>query len=173
MLISRTVFRQKILHALNKAKKAADPKTAFMNDLDILYNEINPTDADNMTPEERRCYGSPLNKFCDSIQNQKRKLSVINIDLLIYDDNKKQFRFVEYKHGNEGMSKGQKATLEELAKCLKESTSYKADVCVIQADYPFEYAMITNISKETNRGTDREGLINYINLIESERDKRL
>ena len=166
MLINKETFKSKVLRALSKAKKEPDAKKAFEEELEKIYNELNPVDIDNMTPEERRCYGSPLNKFSDSIENQKRRLGIINIDLLVYDDNRKQFRFIEYKHGNENMSKGQKAILIALAKCLSESSSYKADVCVIQADYPFNYGIIQNITKDTFRETDKNGIINYINLID-------
>lgn len=166
MLINKETFKMKVIGALMKSKKEFDVKKAFEEELDKIYNEMNPVDIDNMTPEERRCYGSPLNKFSDSMVNQKRRLGIINIDLLIYDDNRKQFRFVEYKHGNENTSKGQRTILIELAKCLSESSSYKADVCIIRADYPFNYGIVENITKDTYRETDKNGIINYINLIE-------
>ena len=162
MLINNEMFKLRILNSLHKAK---NNKEVFLDELDKLYNEMNPEDLDHMTVEERRCYGSPLNKFIGENTKRLKNIMAINIDLLLYDRWREKMRFIEYKHGNENMSSGQKETLKTLAKTLSHSERIKADVCVVQSDYPFNHGEIINLTKDTIRGfTTQKELVELLNI---------
>ena len=110
---------------------------------------------------EDKYYGSELNKFI--AQNCKRNMTVMNIDLITYDKNKKHIRIIESKHLNERMGKGQLRLLKLLNILFKTFSDYKITVFVIRGDHPYDFAFIEDLWSGKKHKVNKEQLIKFLN----------
>ena len=87
---------------------------------------------------EDRYYGSDLNKFIN--KNCTKKMTAINIDLLLFRRTKRRLRIIESKHTNEPMKKGQKEVLRKIAwifKYVKNATGLDLGVYIVTGNQPY------------------------------------
>lgn len=171
-MISRQYFINRLWNIANR--KDAKDSSYFSTEVGKLYDEMNPTDADHMTPEERRCFGSALNKFGD--QANVRNLTMTNIDLIVFNENSKKIRIIEYKHGNEKINPGHLRLLHTFAKIAAESKKFEIEVCIVYADYPFNHGHIKffkfdeneNIVKDSFREFKTQGeMRQFLNMTDT------
>tara|TARA_B100000963_G_scaffold334854_1_gene328430 strand:- start:7187 stop:7555 length:369 start_codon:yes stop_codon:yes gene_type:complete len=119
----------------------------------MLYNEIRGT--------EEKYYGSPLNKFI--AENCKKNMTVMNIDLITYDRDKKHIRIIESKHLNERTGYGQTILLKLLCKLVKQIAGHKVTVFIIRGNPPYDSAYLENILTGKRKKVDRDYLIRFLN----------
>ena len=119
----------------------------------MLYNEMRGT--------EEKYYGSPLNKFI--AENCKKNMTVMNIDLITYDRDKKHIRIIESKHLNERTGYGQTILLKLLCKLVKQIAGYKVTVFIIRGNPPYDSAYLENILTGKRKKVDRDYLIRFLN----------
>jgi len=121
---------------------------------------------------ELKYYGSALNKFID--KNCSRKMTAINIDLIIQKVHLKRLRLIESKNINESMKKGQKALFRDflpkvfifLNKVPKPYfIDYKFDIFLVRGKYPYDNKTEIEclISKKT-KFVDKDKLIKFLNF---------
>lgn len=88
------------------------------------------------TIEEMNYFGSDLNKFVH--ENCTKRMTVNNIDCVIYKASLHRGRLIESKHSGEHLPTSQMSILKKLAK--------KHDVYIVRGDYPFEHVEITYVN---------------------------
>ena len=111
--------------------------------------------------KEEKYYGSPLNKFI--AENCKKKMTVINIDLITYDRNKKHIRIIESKHMHEKIGYAQGILLKLLRTLFKTITSYKVDVFIVRGNPPYELAYLEDVISGKRKIVTQKQLINFLN----------
>lgn len=110
---------------------------------------------------EEKYYGSPLNKFI--AENCKKNMTVMNIDLITYDRDKKHIRIIESKHENERMGYAQSVLLKLLCTLCKHISEYKVTVFIIRGNPPYEYAYLENIMDGSKKKLNKIELIKFLN----------
>jgi hypothetical protein len=111
--------------------------------------------------QESAYYGSPLNKFI--AKNCKRNMTVMNIDLITYDKNKKHIRIIESKHMHERIGIGQGRLLKLLRTLFKTITSYKVDVFIIRGNPPYDMVYLEDVISGKRKLINKEQLIDFLN----------
>ncbi len=119
----------------------------------MAYNKLRGT--------EEKYYGSPLNKFI--AENCKKNMTVMNIDLITYDRDKKHIRIIESKHENEKTGYGQNVLLKLLCTLFKQISGYKVTVFIVRGNPPYEHAYLENIITGERKKVDRQSLIRFLN----------
>ena len=119
----------------------------------MKYNKIRGT--------EERYYGSDLNKFI--AENCRRDMTVINIDLMTWDKDKKHIKIIESKHLNESTGKGQLMLLKTLYKLVKLITGYTIDIIIVRGDSPYNWAYLEDVMTGERKKLKRQELIDYFN----------
>ena len=110
---------------------------------------------------EERYYGSDLNRFI--AENCKKKMTVMNIDLITYDRDKKHIRIIESKHLNERTGYGQSELLKVLHGIFKIITGYKITIFIIRGDPPYDWVYLENVMDKSRHKLNRVELINFLN----------
>jgi len=110
---------------------------------------------------EDKYYGSDLNKFMAN--HCKKEMTVMNIDLITYDREKKHIRIIESKHLKERTGYGQGVLLRTLNFILKQITDYRVTVFIVRGNYPYDFAYIENVMDGKKKKLNKEQLINFLN----------
>ena len=108
-----------------------------------------------------RYYGSDLNQFI--AENCKRKMTVMNIDLITYDSEKKHIRIIESKHLSEKMGKAQHTLLKLLNRIFKTVTGIKITVFIIRGNPPYNWVYLEDVITGSRTKLKRQELINFLN----------
>ena len=116
---------------------------------------------DEIRGSEERYYGSDLNKFI--AENCRRDMTVINIDLMTWDMNKKHIRLIESKHLGESTGRGQLLLLRTLSKLFKLISGYTIEVVIIRGDPPYSWAYLENVMTGERKKLKQQELIDYFN----------
>ena len=124
------------------------------------------TDSDYRTTEDKKYFGSDLNKWIN--KNCRRDMTVNNIDLIIYRHGNGVVRVIESKHEKEMLGNGQFKLLTILAKIAnvynKLMLEYQLEVYIIKGNYPYDNVEITNMSTETTKNIDAFMLKDFIDF---------
>lgn len=110
---------------------------------------------------EERYYGADLNKFI--AENCRKDMTVINIDLMTWDRDKKHIKIIESKHLNETTGKGQSMLLRTLYKLVKLISGYTIDVVIVRGDPPYNWAYLEDVMTGERKKLKRQELIDYFN----------
>ena len=110
---------------------------------------------------EEKYYGSPLNKFI--AEQCKKQMTVINIDLITYDRNKKHIRIIESKHMHEKIGYAQGILLKLLRELFKTITSYKVDVFIVRGNPPYELTYLEDVISGKRKIVTQSELIKFLN----------
>ena len=106
------------------------------------------------TREEINYYGSDLNKLV--AKKCRKDMTVINVDLAIYDYKRKEVKFIESKHSAEKLGLGQELFLKHLQKLGN-------DVFVVYGDMPYNSASIHSFKENRSITVDNINLIKFLN----------
>ena len=116
------------------------------------------------TDQELRYFGSDLNKWIG--KECSKDMTAINLDLILYKRVLKKIRIIESKHIGEDIPWSQREILTIFAKIfrplligtnwirkqlqpsLQDYELYQLDVYIVEADYPYTNAEITDISTD-------------------------
>lgn len=112
-----------------------------------------------------RFYGSDLNRMID--KECTRFMTVMNIDLIMYEKYSKSIRIIESKHSHEKMRSPQYNLLMILStfeKILKQNTDYSFEVFTIYGDPPYKTAWIKKMNKNLSIEVNHNELINFLNF---------
>jgi len=115
--------------------------------------------------KDDRYYGSDLNKMID--KECTRFMTVMNIDLIMYEKYSKSIRIIESKHSHEKMRNPQYNLLMILStfeKILKQNTDYSFEVFTIYGDPPYKTAWIKKMNKNLSIEVNHNELINFLNF---------
>ena len=116
---------------------------------------------DKIRATEERYYGSDLNKFI--AENCRLNMTVINIDLMTWDKEKKHIKIIESKHLNETTGKGQLMLLRTLYKLVKLISGYTIDVVIVRGNPPYNWAYLEDVMTGERKKLKRQELIDYFN----------
>lgn len=110
---------------------------------------------------EEKYYGSSLNKFI--AENCRKNMTVMNIDLITYDRDKKHIRIIESKHEKERTGYGQSVLLKLLCTLFKQISGYKVTVFIVRGNPPYEHAYLENVITGEKTKVDQQSLIRFLN----------
>ncbi len=116
---------------------------------------------DKIRVSEERYYGSGLNKFI--AENCKKNMTVMNIDLITYDRDKKHIRIIESKHLNERTGYGQGILLNLLHTLFEKISGYKVTVFIVRGNPPYDFAYLENVVTGKRKKLEKEALIRFLN----------
>ena len=108
--------------------------------------------------EDRKYYSSDLSKWID--KNCTHEMTSINLDILQYKRSCGRFRFIEYKHSNEGMKTGQSEVLSKISRW----NIPELEVYIIYGDYPFDDVKIKRVKDNKVISVNNEQLIKFLNF---------
>lgn len=111
------------------------------------------------TPNELNYYGSDLNKFIDKCCT--RKMTAINIDLLMYKKSNKHMRIIESKHTGESIPRSQMESLVVLKDANIQGITF--EVFIVAGDPPYNTAQIQRLKPSGVKTVDRSQLIGFLN----------
>lgn len=114
-----------------------------------------------MNKEELKYYGSELNKFI--AKNCRRDMTVMNIDLITYDRDKRHIRIIESKHLHESIGKGQRNLLRVLHEIFKRIVNIKITVFIIRGNPPYNWVYLENVIDGSKKKINKEQLIKFLN----------
>lgn len=92
---------------------------------------------------ELRYYGSDLNKFVNV--ECSKKMTAINVDLLMFKRSKKTIRLIESKHSYEDVPRTQFELLSLFAKLCK-IVGYTFETFIVRGDPPYQNTIIVNLA---------------------------
>jgi hypothetical protein len=110
---------------------------------------------------EERYYGADLNKFI--AENCRKDMTVINIDLMTWDRDKKHIKIIESKHLTESTGKGQLMLLKMLSKLFKLISGYTIEVIIVRGNPPYNWAYLEDVMTGERKKLKRQELIDYFN----------
>lgn len=105
-------------------------------------------------------YGSDLNRFID--EQCSHRMTCINVDCFLVKVAQKRIRFIESKHSQEGMKKGQKTALSLLSELVHPS--YTIETFIVRGEYPYHTATVENIVTAEITQLDQKALISWLNF---------
>jgi hypothetical protein len=107
-------------------------------------------------------HGSKLNHFV--AEHCKKTMVVNNIDMIIYDYENKIMTFVESKHNNEPLRKGQKIMLNKLRELIpKNIGDWLTRILIIRGDPPYDTAILESVDGSHKKTLSKNELIKFIN----------
>lgn len=116
--------------------------------------------TDYRSEADCKYFGSDLNKWVSL--NCRKNIIVNNIDLVIFDYEKKRLRIIESKHSSENIGIGQGRLLRELSRL--NSSNLLIDVYVIRGNPPYEMCEIINMRDSGKRIVNNDFLVRFLNF---------
>lgn len=126
-----------------------------------------PNNNDYRTDEEKRYYGSDLNKYLSELT---KEMTVINLDTVQYKRSMNTLRIIESKHGNEKTGYGQKEVLDILADLFRWILSCpfipdrkikQMGVYIVCGDYPFDKVIVKDLVEKRDYELTKDEFVQW------------
>lgn len=162
-------LNQKLLSYQKKAIKLLKDNKILLKEIDELKRKNKQLSLENVELNKRlkdcTYYGSPLNKLVD--EECTRNMTAMNIDLIMYEKNKKIIRIIESKHENEHMGYAQRRLLMLLSifeKTIKQYLDYNFEIYTIRGNPPYNSVSIQKMKEDIIIDVNHNELINFLNF---------